>query len=272
VYVLEDVLQGKIQDAKAEPIDQNQDELQKRLEKLLTGVEPEADRLYRAPITPIKDVDFPWRGANENCQVIIQSDRTDVVTGVFKPESGEAEELREWIGGMLYCREEAVWRLDRTLGLYLVPTTWIARLGDEWGSVQIYVKLHRVRDEVDTYSPLWVERAAVLDYIAGQVDRGAHNWLTHPYIDGRPILVDNGLSFPTSFIPVNSGFVNKMRGQKLSTQIIERVRGLIANDRFWQGLEQLLSEDGDKAAALALDRAREIVQYGGIPPEGSRES
>jgi len=277
VYVLEDILQHGEAAVPATPIGKPEKEalliapstedLQKRFERLLTGVEPEADRLYRAPVTPIDDADFPWQGANKNFQVIVQADKSRVVTGIFKPESGENQELRNWIGGMLYCREESAWRLDRSLGLYLVPTTWIARLGDEWGSVQIYVKLHRVRDEVETYAPAWIERAAVLDYISGQVDRGAHNWLTHPYIDSRPILVDNGLSFPIFDLPIHSGFVSAWRGKKVSTQLIERVERLIGNSRFWRGLEGLISEEGERATALALARAKEIVQYGGIPPE-----
>ena len=112
--------------------------------------------------------------------------------GVFKPESGERDARPAIPKGSYWRREIAAYRLDRTLGLNLVPTTVPREIEGEQGSFQAFVEDDvRPREE---YPAIDQQLMAVLDFLIANSDRHSINWMTQT--DGRPAATDNGLSFP----------------------------------------------------------------------------
>jgi hypothetical protein len=129
--------------------------------------------------------------------------------------------------GTMYLREAAFWRLADILGFGdLVPETTIRQQGEIVGSIQKFVgdaqtASDLIKEESGereergeaamTHLGAWnrrgvvmaekaydghkdAARAAILDYIAGHLDRHAGNWLVK---DGELKLIDNGLAFPS---------------------------------------------------------------------------
>lgn len=237
----------------------------------LTGCEPASDRFYRAPILPVATA-FPWQGQNVSVQAVLDTDGGVTITGVFKPASGEDPDQVAAIGGPLYLRAEAAWRLDRALGFYLVPTCWVTKLDGETGSVQIYVRTADPPKLVTDYAPEWIEKVAVLDYIMGQMDRGDHNWLTHPGDPTRPVLHDNGMAFPVGEEHLlNSAFLDMREGRAIGADVdmlagnrvvpygdatIQALNTLMTKKLFWASLADLVGVD---VAQGAKDRARRML-------------
>ena len=121
--------------------------------------------------------------------------------GVFKPVSGEDDDLDPDIPGRYDIREAAASDVARILGMAdLVPSTGQASIRGSEGSLQQFVPDAQPAHEAeesgrDIYgTPEDAARAAILDYIIGNVDRHTENWMVRP--DGKIVLIDNGLSFP----------------------------------------------------------------------------
>ena len=232
------------------------------------GVEPGDDLYFGANVTDLTDVDMPNQGANGSHIISIGGTQDlPAQPAVWKPESEEKETLQGWVGGHLYCRGEAAYILDRELAPdekhYLIPVTYTATIDDDQGSVQHYVIQREARQEVTSYGAEWVEQAAVLDYIMGQVDRNRKNWLTHPYDDKRPILIDSDLSFPVDpGEKLHSSFIDVMTGKPLSDRTLNQVQLLVGNHDVWADLQDLL-EDED-AVDNAKQRAIFLTQHGSI--------
>lgn len=233
----------------------------------VTGVDAQDDQYFGKPIANVRPVQMPHQGANLSNIVGIGGVGQEVRPAVWKPLSGEDKKLQEWIGGDLFRRAEAVYLVDRELAKdanhYLVPVTWMDSLMGESGSVQHYVKGRTPRQDVLEYSPEFIEQAAVLDYITGQVDRKNKNWLTHPEDDKRPVLIDNDLSFPVKEEQkVKSTFVHSMAGRELSSEICDSVYLLLGNQDLWYDLRNVLgSEEAVQGAflrATQLDKMRMI--------------
>ena len=237
------------------------------LEKLV-GVDPEDDLLFGVEVVNLQDVKMPKQGANTSLIVSIGGGSLDARPAVWKPVSGEKPELQEYAGGELFRRAEAVYLLDRELASdgkrYLVPLSYMAQNGDEEGSVQHYISHRKPRKTVVSYEPEWIERAAVLDYISGQLDRKQKNYLTHPYNEKRPILIDNELSFsPDPDKRVKSSFVEAMRGEPLSETTLDMIYLALGNRDLWEDLLACL--DDEQAVENARNRAQQLLDEGMLP-------
>ena len=143
--------------------------------------------------------------------------------GVFKPQSGERDARPSIPKGTYWRREIAAYRLDRILGLNLVPTTVPREIDDEQGSLQDFVD-DDVRP-VEDYPPIDQHWMAVLDFLIANSDRHRFNWMTQA--DGRPAATDNGLSFPLSAdAPYRSPWLWAMLNKPLDQAVVDRLKGL----------------------------------------------
>lgn len=225
------------------------------------GVCEEDDEFYGARVSRVLPVTSPWLGANRSEIVAVRSASGQVRPAMWKPFSGEWDALQDWIGGAQYLREEAAYLIDRALGLYLCPVAWATTIDGENGAVILYAR-GKERREVAEYMPQWVIRAAVFDYIIGQTDRAAHNWLTHPDDEMRPILIDHGLTFPTTAREVRSAFAYAMQGETIPADLMDSLRRMTV-DVVWQDVQALV---GEAAAEQAQIRLMLLIQAGSIPP------
>jgi 2'-5' RNA ligase len=239
------------------------------------GVCPEDDEYFGTPVKQSIAVLMPHQGANTSRIVAIGNDEQPPHPAVWKPSSGESPKLREWVGGELYRRAEAAYLLDRELATnssrHLVPVTYMDE-GDSTdpASVQHYVKDHAHWKQVNQYGPEWIERAAVFDYISGQVDRHNKNWLTHPDDAGRMVLIDNDLSFPVKVDQhLHSDFTDAMRGAALTPDVLEQVYLVAGNKSLWEDISEALNDQS--AADYAQARAQAVVDMGMIPVQELRD-
>lgn len=223
------------------------------------GVCPEDDDYFGAPLSRAETVLFPHQGANETEIVAMTPAGLEARPALWKPEGGEDEMLVEALGGPQYVREEAAYLLDRILNIRAVPLAYVSEIDGEHGAAIMYVRGNEPRQE--SYDAAWVEKAAVLDYIMGQCDRRTHNVLTHPDDETRPILIDNGLTFPTAEKIIGSMFVDAFRGQPLSEDSIARIRKCLGNLE-WHDIAALV---GRPAVELAKQRAQTLIDKGQIP-------
>lgn len=223
------------------------------------GVCPEDDDYFGAPISRAESVLYPHQGANETEIVSLSPSGREPRPALWKPEGGEDERLVEALGGMQYVREEAAYLVDRMLNYRLVPLAYVAEVDGERGAAIMYVRGNEPR--AGAYDDSWVEKAAVLDYVIGQCDRRTHNVLTHPEDETRPLLIDNGLSFPVREMQIGSMFVEAYRGRELDPSnltLLKRLMGRIE----WEDIAALV---GEPAVQLAQDRAQALITAGQIP-------
>lgn len=224
-----------------------------------TGVSPSDDAYFGAPIFAPVETEMPRQGADETYVVTVKPGNQPAVPAVWKPESGEDAGLAASVGGKLYPRAEAVYLIDRELAPddqhYLVPVTFTGEVNGEPGSVQIYVKGAeelKERRSVDDYLPDWVEMAAALDYVTGQLDRDGRNWLTHPDDKYRPILIDNDVCLSHDARSPRSSFVWAMKDKPISEGVKLSLFLLLGNQALWADVAGLL----DDPAAVDNARAR----------------
>ena len=234
----------------------------------VTGCTPDDDEYYGAPIVAPIDFEWPTGGhANEVFVVAIvpepdaEGHQLPSWPGVWKPLSGENPKLISRIGGFQFLREEAAYLLDRALGFYLVPVAYCTQLNGDPGAVLYYVRDSKPPRGTDQYSLYWLQRAAILDYISGQGDRHVNNWGTHPYDPQRPIMWDNGLTFPTTNQGVFSPFVEAMENQALPPGLIANLKHLQHDIQLWGSIEHLV---GPTACELAQARLNTLIEAGGI--------
>jgi hypothetical protein len=225
----------------------------------ICGVDFGDDDYFGAPVTDRMKVPMPNQGANESNIVGIGGQGQEIRPAVWKPVSGEDKSLQEWIGGPMYKRSEAVYLLDRALARdgnhYLVPVTWIDKINGEEGSVQHYVVGRQLRKAPEEYNQCFIEHAAVLDYISGQVDRVNKNWLTHPTDDKRPILIDSDLSFPVKEDEdIRSSWISCMVDKELSLDMLDSIYLVLGDQNLWRDLQDCLEDAGvvNKAKERAL--------------------
>jgi hypothetical protein len=232
------------------------------------GVDALDEQYYGAPVTHPLAVPMPHQGANDAMIVSVGGVNQEPRPAVWKPLDGEKKDLQEWVGGEMYRRAEAVYLLDRELAPdvnhYLVPVTWMDELDGKPGSIQHYVQGREQRKDVNEYDEAWVQQAAVLDYISGQVDRFNKNWLTHPDDDGRPVLIDSDLAFPVKADQeLHSTFVDAVRGRPLNPELIDSVYLIIGNHDLWSDIRNCLEDE--QAVANALQRAVDVYKARMIP-------
>lgn len=233
------------------------------------GVCAEDDEYYGAPVAREVVFAFPDDKHKNGVEIVaIVPEDLAPRPALWKPEGGELETLQYRIGGTQYTREEAAYLLDRSLNFYLVPVAYVADINDERGVVIHYSLNTSVSKDVYDYAPMWMERVAVLDYIMGQTDRHTGNFLTHPDEPDRPILIDNGLSFPSDEIACFSPFVDAMRGKPLSSETSRFLQVCVADMATWGDIERLIGAD---ATLLAHSRAERVLALGMIPVEADAE-
>jgi phage gp29-like protein len=203
---------------------------------------------------------------------------------VFKPQDGEAPGIRSQIpDGTHYLRERAAAAVAEIGGLDdLVPSTVIRSIGGRIGSVQLFVKGAK---PAAVYLPLGgkgrqpdkafdgdrdLARAAVFDWLTGNTDRHAGNWLVRK--NGKLALIDHGLTFPTSY----SGFRNDRLEAEASNRFMPPMGGMerewknapavVQARKAWKGkwpqIEKAMKQvDLEKSAIKAArERYEEIVK------------
>jgi hypothetical protein len=227
-----------------------------RLVQKLTGVSDDDDAYWHAPLEGQEKIPWP-KGGHANEVDIVAIVPTDPAyppqPGVWKPVSGEKPGVQARLGpGQAQAvREECAYLLDRRLGFYLVPVAWLAEHNGEVGSVALFSEHTQPAKDVDEYSPFWVERAAVLEYVDGSIDRHGGNWLTHPSDGRRPVIIDNGLTFPLENKPVYSPFCDAYANKGLSADVLDRLARIRTDETFWGTIARMTDPE---CVRLALDR------------------
>lgn len=227
------------------------------------------DDYFGAPIS--RDVVIPFPDGNHVNGVDIVAAVPDGLPPkpmLFKPEGGENEWLRERVGGPLYVREEAVYLIDRSLGFFLVPVTWVAEADDEEGAVVWYSMGNQPANPPDQYDPKWTVRAAVLDYVISQQDRKlCHNYLTVVDEPDRPLLYDNGYSLPENpELYCESLFCAQWLNQPLPSDVIEAMRQCKGDASAWADVQSLIGKQATQKALTCLQR---LIDEGMITSETS---
>jgi phosphoinositide 3-/4-kinase-like protein len=182
------------------------------------------ERLKTLESSPFSSVQPPVKGG---CNETLIVDLEGGGKGVWKPAAGEwmdenGDGLRKAVKpGTGYLREAAYWSLADKLDMGdLVPETTVRTDTDgRVGSIQRFIgkadsAIDMMVSEMADRSELTrslpralpagdlkaydghedASRAAILDYIAGHLDRHPGNWLVK---DGKLVLIDNGLSLPS---------------------------------------------------------------------------
>jgi hypothetical protein len=226
----------------------------------LTGVAESDDAYYGAPAVAGGTVDWPAGGhANDVEIVAIVPPGLPSKPGVWKPMSGENPKLQSRVGGAECSREQAAYLMDRTLQFYCVPVAYVTRVNGEVGSVALYSSDNKPARDAKDYAAAWVERVAVLEYLDGAIDRHRGNWLTHANDELRPVLIDNGLTFPSDNMPIFSPFVEAFGDTEISRDVLAMLRNLRDNEEFWEMLPRLV---GKSATALVLERLERVLADG----------
>lgn len=193
------------------------------------------------------------------------------VSALAKPASGVADDIgervvRSEVGAYLVAREMGFTDLVPVTVYRTIPTSSSA---EDPAAVQVLVP------EVDP--DLSVEgagvpehdliRAAVLDYIIWNSDRGGHNWLVtrgqfdHP----RIILIDHGLAFGFDKREFASTFFEMMEGRALPPGILEALERLVAVAHETE-LAEILPRSAFRGA---LQRAQQLLKLGKLPERTS---
>jgi uncharacterized protein YoaH (UPF0181 family) len=187
----------------------------------------------------------------------------DGTEAVYKPILGEDRLTREVsvAGQYMAVREVAAARLDRDLGLHLVPETemWNGPLGP--GSLQQWVRDSGTRPFAGDYTDSEQDRMAVLDYVAGNADRSAFNYLSDA--EGRLVAIDNGCCFPPWSLgnEVKSDFVLGRFREPLNADLVAQLRLVDVEQVAGHLRETGLSE---RAVAGAIARLEEVRRDGTI--------
>lgn len=232
------------------------------------GVCPEDDDYFGAPISREIQFSFPDDGHANDVEVVAMTpDGLPPKPALWKPEGGEMDILQSRVGGPQYVREEAAYLLDRSLGFYLVPVAYVAEADGETGAAIYYTMGSGwPHSTITEYAPEWVEKAAVLDYIMSQTDRGyKHNYLTMGDDDTRPILIDNGLGFPSDpDVYCDSPFCEAMLNKPLSNEVLVSIKGCLNDTATWRDIARLV---GPAATVKARACAQRLLNERMITPE-----
>lgn len=219
---------------------------------------PERSNLSNAQIVGGEALDNA--GVNTSVKLVF----ADGSYGVFKPQEGEDTNLRAGVpeGGQ-HRREVAASVVADLLGFGdLVPATSYRNHSGLSGSVQRYVDgipakavgvSYRMGDHAQA------ARAALFDYIIGNTDRHAGNWLVAGHDpatnrQGKIQLIDHGLSFPVRHFAHD--FYNK-EFLKFACGVwnlpIPDMSGMA---EAWPQAEEALREVGIEEEAIQLARQR----------------
>ena len=162
-----------------------------------------------------------------------------------------------------YAYEVAAYRLDRYLGIGLVPVTVVVELDGVRGSLQVWVEDHTTLSNaleenlpVGNYD-LLVERLMlmyVFDALIGNIDRNYTNVLVDLGRDSF-FLIDHSRSFRTSGKVPKPG---EGKGVPISVQVAARLEALTVED-LQALLGDLLSRDQIRAVSGRRDRLLKVL-------------
>lgn len=197
---------------------------------------------------------------------------------VWKPAKGEGanvksgkRQFRKGVPeGEQYKREAAAYAIAEAIGMAdLVPTTVLREIDGEVGSAQAYAdlakpaKLERnLAKRFDGDADL--ARAAAFDYLIGNMDRHAGNWMIDVETS-RLVLIDHGFAFPTAY--------EREDWQNLDIMYRSVRKNLAvpseAADWDWAKIEAGLKkcELGEDAIALTKQRFEAVTAAAGKPIE-----
>lgn len=202
--------------------------------------------------SPAKRSDVLGGGCNSTALLELE----DGSMGVFKPGKGEMAGLRGGVrAGTYYKREIAASSLAEILGFDdMVPTTTLRRQGTQEGSIQRFVggapEAADVEEEKRFDGPEDAGRAAAFDYLIGNMDRHAGNWLLK---DGKLVLIDNGLAFPEVYYPEDYRNVQFLRKVADADVALPDLTGL---RNKWPEMEEALVAAGIEPEAINLTADR----------------
>lgn len=181
-------------------------------------------------------------GSNETIFIQFQDDGD----GIFKPKSGEREDLRTGIeAGTYYKRERAAYLVDRFLGFNLVPPTVIRSIDNEEGSAQQFIpgaeQYINPEDQryADQLTKMWI-----FDYIVWNSDRNSSNFLNK---DGRLWAIDHGLCFGPTYL----NCYRDMYEEAIPAEIIENIQKFLSWEEGKKILYDLLAELLDESEVRA---------------------
>jgi len=248
--------------------------VQKSLSELeharMTLVLKHAEVLYVDPIG--RGVHRPYKIRLKNSEKVGLVDCSEVV---FKTVHCQYETKR-------YCqavdlsitgpeRELLAYDLDRATDFGLVPPT-VGRHVDElgYGSVMAWVRAplaidwvrkgdYRYRDHPE--NP-WLHRCAAFDFITGQIDRHAANWILDK--DYRVYAIDNGYSFVKGddrrFLKCNIG--KYLVGKPVHPDVVNFVRG-IDEKKVWKVLQSRGFKHGEPEGVMKrLEEMKRTTVWG----------
>lgn len=228
------------------------------------GVCPEDVAYFGAPVSREVRFEFPADHHVDEVEIVAMSPSgLPSKPALWKPEGEANPNIAERIGGPQYVRAEAYWLLDQCLGFHLVPISYVSEVDNEHGSVIWYTGGDTKVQDAELYAPEWIERAAVMDYIASQQDRHSrHNYLTHPDDSNRLVLIDNTFSFPENpEIYCDSVFCELMVGKPLSVETLQAIKLCLGDESMWRDILDVLADGGDSQnAKAAVAKARQCAQ------------
>jgi hypothetical protein len=186
----------------------------------------------------------------------------DEIEGVWKPTSGEyREQLRDNIPmGTYYIREAAAYQLEKAIGFDLVPPTVIRDFDDDYGSVQLFVGDVSFEgafkmSEKDRY------KTSIYDFLMLNTDRHSENVM---YSEDRPVLIDNGLCFPTDDRRFGNAFWASALYSpgKVPEDIMNQLR-----EADWDMMIQWMDDNGIESEAVDLftQRVSYLLDTGRLP-------
>ena len=199
-------------------------------------------------------------GVNQSMRIVFD----DGGRAIIKPESGATSTMYEkFLEGPKYSREVGTYVTDRHLDFNMVPATAVMdhpELGRS--SVQAWSESKPFKGGGEAFSAIDQQKAAVLDYVTGNLDRHMGNALQSP--DGRLILIDHGESFPTkgaTNVHMTNEFVNSQFGTTLDAGVVKSVQSV---DQAAFRADLVKSGLTEGQADAALSRLNEIATNGKI--------
>jgi len=221
----------------------------------------------------VENQEFLGGGVNETQKVIFE----DGTAGVFKRVAGESDWLRGLVDGDLYTREVAAYKVDKILGLDIVPETiiWKDAAGNI-GSLQKWVDNAQTAAGAPSTLVSFAQgttsyhKMKILDALICNTDRHKGNWMiTGSTVDLRAVKVipiDHGASFANDPLKTASALGNQFeymtsQAVKAYSQLANHIQIQLKDKFNAVSIEGLRTELTDLlGAGPAVDNTVEIFR------------